>query len=114
MKNRSSLGTTSPQCGYVYKTKGEGVAFVEGELLELKLTSAGPTHEEKKQWYQQLKGHAAIKGYKSGLAFYKYKDKFAEEPLREWNNLPEMIPGEMIKRWLKSRMIAYHKALKTS
>ena len=37
-----------PKCGYKYKTRGKGVAFVEGELLELKPTFVGSTHEEKK------------------------------------------------------------------
>ena len=60
--------------------------------------------------YQQLRGHAAIKGYKPGWAFFKYQEKFKEEPLYEWNSLPEMIPGEALKRWIKSRLIAYHKA----
>ncbi len=99
-----------PKCGYKFETKGKGIAFVDGELLELTPSRSAPTHEERKIFYQQLKGYAAIKGYKRGWAIFKYKEKFKEEPLREWNNLPEMLPGETIKRWIKSRLIAFHKA----
>ena len=99
-----------PKCDYKYETRGKGVAFVDGELLELTPSRSAPTHEERKQWYQQLRGHAAIKGFKPGWAFFKYQEKFKEEPLREWNNLPEMLPGESVKRWIKSRLIAFHKA----
>ena len=99
-----------PECGYQYETRGKGVAFVDGELLELTPSRSAPTHEERKIWFQQLKGHAAIKGYKPGWAFFKYQEKFKEDPLREWNDLPEMLPGEAVKRWIRSRLIAYHKA----
>ena len=107
---RFGQGYECPKCDYKYETRGKGVAFVDGELLELTPSRSAPTHEERKQWYQQLRGHAAIKGFKPGWAFFKYQEKFKEEPLREWNNLPEMLPGESVKRWIKSRLIAFHKA----
>ena len=86
------------------------MAFVDGELLELTPSKSAPTHEERKIFYQQLKGHAAIKGWKPGWAWHKFISKFKEEPLNEWRDLPEMLPGEAVKRWIKSRNIAYYKA----
>lgn len=99
-----------PSCGHVYKTPGTAIQHVEGSLQELngKPVKAGPTAEQKREFYAQLRHIARDRGYKDGWAANKYKEKFKEWP--DANDVPPLEPSAAVLNWVRSRAIAFAKA----
>lgn len=67
-----------PECGFVFAA-GESREVPEeamGELIEVRPASV----DEKKAYWDHLCHVAAERGYKSGWAFYRYKEKFGVAP----------------------------------
>lgn len=101
-----------PACGIERPTRSADVHYIDGSLREYGKESASVrvTETDKLSWYLGLKWYAERKGYRSGWAFFKYQEKFAEKPPYPWKHLKgEPAPPE-IKRWITSRAIAYAKA----
>jgi DNA repair protein RadD len=96
-----------PNCGYEYPRKQ--VLHQSGELVE-RGSSAGVPKGEKQRWYSELIGYAQARGYKSGWASHKYREKFGVWP-RSLSETPAPVTAE-VERWIRSRMIAWAKAKK--
>jgi DNA repair protein RadD len=86
------------------------VQAVDGELVELGSRKSGartwPTWQ-KQLFYGELLGHAEARGYSSGWASHKFKERFAHWP----NGYPRVAisPGVDTANWIKSRQIAFAK-----
>ncbi len=89
------------------------VLEVAGELVELCARRSGrcdPTMAEKEAFLGELKFVALERGYDTGWAAHKYREKFGV-----WPNDPRVscakpaLPSLETKNWLKSRQIAYVK-----
>ena len=61
-------------------------------------------------FYQELAYIAQELGYKPGVAFHKFQEKFKEKPLYHWRNLPPVPPRPETRAWYRSRQIAFAKA----
>jgi len=103
-----------PKCGWKVPFRKKDVAAIEADLVPIgkttkakKLPDNWPSYEV---FYAMLMHHAKEKGYKSGWAFYKFKEKAKCEPPREWNNFALVPPDARVKNWIHSRRIAYFKA----
>lgn len=95
-----------PGCGHEYPKK-QAVRHLAGELREL----GAPTRhgDARQQFYSELLGYAAMKGYKPGWAYHKYEEKFGAPPPRTLSQAPTP-PSSATLRWVRSRMIAWAKS----
>jgi len=75
-----------PQCGTIpdKNTYGKDVEYIDYELGEVcfktKQVKVKASMEDKQEWFSQLLGYAATKGFNSGYASHKYRAKFGVWP----------------------------------
>lgn len=95
-----------PMCGYEY-TRRE----IEHEVGELVAVGSGaPTMDEKRAFYGELLTLAEVRGYKTGWAKHKYREKFGV-----WPAVGDVSPRPVSRdthNWVRSRQIAYAKSRK--
>jgi superfamily II DNA or RNA helicase len=100
-----------PSCGFKPEPKCT-VVDGEGELVELTDRRTAKAVEEarnKVRFYQELKGYAVTRGYRSGWVAHKFKEKFGHWPNGLDHNQP-LEPSRSTASWIKSRNIAWAKA----
>jgi superfamily II DNA or RNA helicase len=97
-----------PSCGFVPERKSN-IEHVAGELSEMG-GKAGVTKEIKQNFYSELIAYCRMKGYKYGWAANQYKAKFGVWP-KGLTDSERQISNETA-RWIRSRQIAYSKAVK--
>jgi DNA repair protein RadD len=110
-------GFACDACGYKPGPKGEGVDFVDEDLVEL--TDEARTYQqailEEQVFYRELLGYAQGrvtkegKPYSPAWAAYKFKDKHGRMPPWSWKGFPPLEPTDATLRWIRSRFIAYAK-----
>lgn len=108
-----------PHCGFERKVIAKTVKTLDGELSEfdgMKLTAAQKRNNrnmskaDKAAFHGELKWYADYKGYKSGWASMKYRDRFGV-----WPNDPEIKyaeprePSYDTDRWIRSQNIRWAK-----
>ena len=101
-----------PNCGHAPAQK-DSEAFVpderEAEIVEITDTkSLRATKEDKARWWQELDGLRLERGYSRGWASWKYKERFGVWPTKV-KHLTSLEPSEEVRRWVKSRDIAWAK-----
>jgi superfamily II DNA or RNA helicase len=102
-----------PSCGHVPDPKSD-ITTGEGELIELDRKTKERLKNElsierRQEFYSELIQYAKIKNYKSGWAFYAYKDKFGTFPPNFFHTEPKPMSFETAN-WVKHRNIARAKA----
>jgi DNA repair protein RadD len=102
-------------CGWVPRTKGAAVDFIDGDLGLVqrgrRVIPGYATENERERFYRQLLGIAQRRGYSPGFAFYKYQEKFpGTKPAWSWKSLPPLAPEPHVEAWVRSRQIAYARA----
>lgn len=98
-----------PSCGFEYP-KRKGVEHRAGELREMSGGESSAT--ERLSLYGQLLWIARERGYSSGWAAHKYKERMGH-----WPNFSKPEPEEpsnALTRWVRSRMIAYAKGKRSA
>ena len=65
--------------------------------------------DDKARFYRQLLGFAKERGYKAGWAGHKFKEKFGTWPASRFAE--PLAPDEAVRSWVRSRQIAYAKAM---
>jgi DNA repair protein RadD len=100
-----------PECGMARRAMSE-VVHRDGELIEFGSgkdgTSVVPSFGEMVRFYAELRGHAAVKGYRPGWAKHKFREKFKMWP-DGYELAPPQPPSLKTWNWIKSRQIAYAK-----
>jgi DNA repair protein RadD len=106
-------GRTCPECGHYIAPRGKEIMTIDGELVEVggHLDEDGQT---RLLFFVELLGYATERGYKPGWAAYKFKEKHGAFPPRAWSHSPAATPSTQTRNWIKSRLIAYRKALAAS
>lgn len=101
---------TCPACGHIADPVSN-VKEGDGELIEVTRGAKPPKAriEDKAAWYAQLLAIAAERGYKPGWAANQYREKFGVWP-RGFRDAPAAYVTDEVRRWVRSRMIAYAKA----
>lgn len=101
-------------CGYKLPL-ASGVTEADGVLVELVpgqvAKSRGKrehTMADKESFYAQLLGHCAEKGYKTGWAANKYRDKFGVWP-NGMSGVRPIEPGYEVASWIKGMNIRWIK-----
>ena len=98
-------------CGF----KAEAVdntQVAEGELVEItgrKKRGEAASKDEQAAFYAQLIGYAQGRGYASGWAAHKFREKFDVWP-NDYKHVPAMQPTPKVLSWIKSRRIAWAKS----
>jgi DNA repair protein RadD len=106
-------GQPCSSCGWKPQRKAEAVGGGEGELARMErdrsVNAVVPTPEFKNHFYRQLLWIAKERNYKAGWAAHKFKEKFGHWPPSPAPD-PEM-PDPAVLAWVRSRQIAYRKAM---
>lgn len=98
-----------PCCGFEYPRRQ--IHHEDGELKALG-EGAGAAKDVREAVYRQLLWIARDRAYKDGWAAHKYKERFGVWP-RGVEGEPE-VPSMELRRWVRSRQIAFAKAKKAS
>jgi superfamily II DNA or RNA helicase len=98
------VGPTCP-CGYVRPIRNT-VLSVPGEMVEL---GSKQTNDVNRNFYSELMTFARQKGYKTGWAAHKFKERFGIFPPHHWNGDKPRAVSSSTAGWVRSRMIAYAK-----
>jgi DNA repair protein RadD len=96
-----------PACGFAPQPKCD-VVNREGELVELvnRHSAIVVKQDNRTQFYQELKAHAANRGYKPAWIGFQFKAKFGYWPTG-LDQLPAIEPSRSTLNWIKSRQIAF-------
>jgi DNA repair protein RadD len=103
-------------CGWRPQRKAESFAVTDGQLAQVQRDrSVRPnewTAQEQVRFHRQLLWIAKEKSYKPGWAAMKYKERFGTFPASKPWALPEPEPPDAaVRAWVRSRQIAYAKAM---
>lgn len=106
-------GQPCGSCGWKPSARAEAVEVEDGDLAHVDPSRRAKAHEyspaQRSQFHRQLLWIASEKGYKRGWADHKYKEKFGGWPVAR--NADSEPPGEAVRSWVRSRQIAYAKAM---
>jgi superfamily II DNA or RNA helicase len=106
-------GRPCPFCGWRPRVRSAAVDALDGDLEQVDRAGAIRAQiverEEKRQFHAQLVWIARERGYQSGWAAHKFKEKFGEWPPDR--SIVPAAPDEGTRSWIRSRQIAYAKAM---
>lgn len=103
-------GKPCPACGWQPRQKAQSFDVVDGDLAHVARDGrVNGVEHDRLSFYRQLLGIADERGYRSGFAAHKFKEKFGSFPPRSWPKIPEE-PTASVRAWVRSRQIAYAKA----
>ena len=106
-------GRPCTSCGWRPVPKAVPIDVLEGELGEVgrdrRVAEYLATLDEKRQWHAELAWIANERGYRPGWAAHKHKEKFGHWP--EDRFIEPAAPSPEVRAWVKSRQIAYAKAM---
>lgn len=102
-----------PQCGFAPEKQND-IHTAEGELVkqERGAKKSKATQPEKQQFYSELLGYQAMKGYSDGRIANIFHERFGV-----WPNAMQKLacePSAETKRYIQSRNIAYAKGKKNA
>jgi ribosomal protein L32 len=96
-------------CGWKPRRKAEAPEVEDGELERIDRDGQRQAVSwDRGAFYRQLLFIAHERGYKDGWAAHKFKEKFGTFP--KYAKVPE-TPSPEVRSWVRSRMIAYKKAM---
>jgi DNA repair protein RadD len=108
-----AVGEKCPSCGFFPHRRPDPVIFREGELARVnrqtRTVESTNDPNERMRWHAMLVSIGNERGYKSGWASYKYREKFGVWPPYRAMVQP-MTPSPEVRSWVRSRNIAYAKA----
>ncbi len=105
-------GKPCTECGFMPKRPGEHLHVLDGDLAHLDRNGSHPaviSPMRRQEWHAMLVHIAAERGYKPGWAAHKFKEKFGVWPDRRC--VEPMTPTPEVSSWVRSRQIAYAKAM---
>lgn len=107
-------GQPCPACGWRPQPKARPVTVIDGDLAAVgRDRIARPNtygNAEQRRFYSELLWIASERGYKSGWAAHKYKEKFGGWP-DGMRHVGPAEPDPATRAWVRSRQIAFAKAL---
>jgi DNA repair protein RadD len=108
-------GRPCPVCGWHPVAKPKPIVVADGELGEVGrdriVTESEWSLDERRAFYRQVMGYAQMRDYKPGWAAHKFREKFGAFPPFAWNNDEPVQPSGAVASWVRSRQIAYARAM---
>jgi len=103
-------GQPCPACGWRPRSKPAAIEVADGDLarVERDRTVTAVT-QDRRRFYAMLLYIAGERGYQPGWAAHKFKEKFGAWP--SWRFLDPLPPDDATRAWVRSRAIAYAKAM---
>jgi superfamily II DNA or RNA helicase len=97
-------------CGWRPQPKPAAVDVVDGELgrVDRSRKVEAPVHD-RQTFHAMLTWIARERGYRPGWAAHKYREKFGSWPSS--NHVMPIAPDDAVRSWVRSRQIAYAKAM---
>jgi superfamily II DNA or RNA helicase len=99
-------------CGWRPRRRGDGPEVIDGDLYGVERWKGArkkePTPADKRVFQGQLIAICERRGYSTGWAAHKFREKFGHFPAS--NYVPSVEPSPEVLSWIKSRQIAYAKA----
>jgi DNA repair protein RadD len=109
-------GQPCPACGWQPTRRAQDVEVADGELAHVDASKRSRPHDwtsaQRASFHRQLLWIANERGYKPGWAAHKYRERFGMWPSAR-HARPEP-PDDATKSWVRSRQIAYAKALRSA
>jgi DNA repair protein RadD len=108
-------GFACEACGYQPRPRGEGIDYIDDDLVELGQTQR--RENDRQIFYAELRGYTAGRRTKAGQPYspkwaaHKFREKFGHFPPWSWNNHTSTEPSPATLRWIQSRNIAYAKRM---
>jgi superfamily II DNA or RNA helicase len=106
-------GQPCSACGWQPRPKSKPFDVIDGELGQVDkrrhVHGHAPTISEKLAFHQQLRWIERNRGYRPGWTAHKFREKFGHWPAN--NHVEPMPPDDATLAWVRSRQIAYAKAL---
>ena len=110
-------GMACLSCGYLPAPSPRSVEVIDGDLgLVDSSRRARPIPNDPEirgEWHSMLAAIAAERGYKPGWVAHQYHKKFGEWPPPGTEPVPRE-PSIEVRRWVRSRMIAYARRRKSA
>jgi DNA repair protein RadD len=98
-------------CGWHPVKKPKPIAVADGELGSVgRDRSIHAPPQDELGFYRQLMHIAAGRGWKTGAAAHRFKEKFGRFPPWDWNRYKPMPPSPATVAWVRSRSIAFAKS----
>jgi DNA repair protein RadD len=108
-------GKPCPVCGWHPVAKPKPIVVADGELGEVgrdrSVAQSEWTLPERRAFYRQVMGYARLRQYKPGWAAHKFRERFGDFPPFAWNSDEPMQPSGAVASWIRSRQIAYARAM---
>ncbi|MPZ58739.1 MAG: hypothetical protein GEU91_20060 [Rhizobiales bacterium] len=105
-------GEACRHCGFLPSPRPRHVGTVDADLALLQRNGRTVGHylgpADRERWHRQLAYIAVERGYKSGWAAHKFKEKFGQWPSARF--VQPMTPTPEVRSWVRSRQIAFAKA----
>jgi superfamily II DNA or RNA helicase len=101
---------TCPKCGTDRPSRFSGANILEGDLVAYGAMNDGRVEADPLHWYRGLRRIAEERGYSQGWTANKFREKFGRFQPWSWNRMESEEPGAEIRRWVKSRQIAWAKS----
>ncbi len=107
-------GQACPACGWRPRVKPDAVDVRERDLVLLQHgRTQKSTHSDldKRNFHRQLLSIRNERGYQRGWPAYTFKKKFGAWPPWAWQSDEPLGPSDEVRAYVRSRQIAYRKAL---
>jgi DNA repair protein RadD len=106
-------GEKCRSCGFLPTRSPRAAEFEDGDLGRVDRTGiprdVRPTAADKTRWHRELTWYANKNGYRPGWAAHKFKEKFGTFP--GWGSVTPIPATPEVLSWIRSRQIAYAKAM---
>jgi superfamily II DNA or RNA helicase len=106
-------GAACPACGWRRRIKPDAVEVMEGDLVLLqhgRTQKVGYSDLDRRNFHRQLLSIQNERRYQPGWVGRTYKKKFRAWPPWGWRDDEPLAPTDEVRRYVRSRDIAYRKA----
>jgi DNA repair protein RadD len=107
-----SRSRVCPKCGWEKPVAACDIETVDADLVKVRKAQRELVLEkqDKRAWYLMARGWCEQHGKKTGMAYYRYKDKFGEIPPTAWNAMAALPPDIRIDSYMRAGLIRFAKS----
>lgn len=100
-----------PKCGWEKPAASADIETVQADLVKIRKSQKEQdlAKLDKRAWYLMAREWCIQHGKKPGMAFYRFKDKFGEDPPPAWNRMQRIDPDIRVDAYMRAGLIRYAK-----